>query len=198
MSVLDKNTIQKYLEDGKIAFSPELVPEQMQPHSIDLRLGYEFHIPRVWSFTDKGREIIQVDIDKENNNFEKLKLKKEQYFEIAPGEFIIGSTLEKIELNTYDIMGVLYPRSSVNRRGLSVDLTGIIDTGYHGRLFIPIKNTTQSQIIKIHPEERFVQVVFSRLVNELTKQEAMKHGTKKPKYHQKTSTLKFEFKPDER
>jgi len=196
MSVLDKNTIKKYLDEKKIIFNPEIIQAQMQPHSIDLRLGYEFMIPTTWEISDKGREIIRVDIDKVNNNFEKIILKKGQYFEIAPEEFIIGTTLEKIELNSYDIMGVLYPRSSINRRGLTVDLTGVVDTGYHGKLFIPIKNTTASQVIRIYPEERFVQIVFETLTQKITKNEAMKHGITKPKYQQEGDEINFSYKPD--
>ncbi|HEX9804223.1 MAG TPA: hypothetical protein VGA67_00925, partial [Candidatus Dojkabacteria bacterium] len=96
-----------------------------------------------------------------------------------------------------DVMAVLYPRSSINRRGLSVDLTGIIDTGYHGHLFIPIVNTTTSQIIRIYPGERFVQVVFHTLTKELSLEESMKHGVNPPKYHQNLKNKKFSaFVPD--
>jgi deoxycytidine triphosphate deaminase len=57
----------------------------------------------------------------------------------------------------------LYPRSSVNRKGLSVDLTGIIDSGYEGPLTLPIRNNTRSQVIQLHPGERICQVVFEEL-----------------------------------
>ena len=62
-----------------------------------------------------------------------------------------------------DLMAILYPRSSVNRKGLSVDLTGIIDSGYEGPLTLPIRNNTRSQVIQLHPGERFCQVVFEEL-----------------------------------
>ena len=38
-------------------------------------------------------------------------------------------------------------RSSVNRRGISVDLTGIIDAGYEGQLIIPIRNNTTHMLL---------------------------------------------------
>ena len=60
-------------------------------------------------------------------------------------------------------MGMLYPRTSVNRRGLAVDLTGIIDSGYKGYLMFPIHNNTSSQVIRLYPGERICQVIFERL-----------------------------------
>jgi dCTP deaminase len=75
----------------------------------------------------------------------------------------MGFTLEKVHIKSNTLMGVLYPRSSVNRRGLAVDLTGIVDTGYEGQLMIPIHNTTSMQVIRLYPGERICQLVFERL-----------------------------------
>jgi deoxycytidine triphosphate deaminase len=60
-------------------------------------------------------------------------------------------------------MAILYPRSSVNRRGLSVDLTGIVDSGYSGNLLIPLRNNTSAQVIRLYPGERFCQLVFEQI-----------------------------------
>lgn len=46
---------------------------------------------------------------------------------------------------------------------MSVDLTGIIDAGYEGRLIIPVRNNTKSQTIRVYPGERFCQLVFEEL-----------------------------------
>jgi deoxycytidine triphosphate deaminase len=94
--------------------------------------------------------------------FDVIELEEGQYFELLPGEHISVSSLETIKLPK-DIMAVLYPRSSVSRRGLAVDLTGIIDAGYEGQLMIPIRNNTLSQVIRVYPGERFCQVVFGKL-----------------------------------
>ena len=194
MAVFSKYTIKKYISNGKLAFSPSLVPEQFQPHSIDLRLGYDFYIPKLWHLTDKGREVISVDMSKPADNFEYIKLSRGQFFDLAPGEFIIGVTLEKVIFNSLDYMGVLYPRSSINRRGLSVGLTGIIDVGYKGTLFIPIRNQTTNQIIRILPEERFVTIVLYSLDTPLTEKDARQHGVRPPKYHNSQGFVGY--KPD--
>ncbi|MCK5460867.1 2'-deoxycytidine 5'-triphosphate deaminase [Candidatus Gracilibacteria bacterium] len=183
--ILTRHEIRKLIEEGGLKFEPNLDGFQNQPHAVDLRLGTVFYIPKVWKLTTSGREVLTVDaMEGEGDNFEKIELIPGQYFDLAPGESIIASTLEKIELHAPDIMGILYPRSSINRRGLSVDLTGIIDTFYCGNLMIPILNKTTAQIIRIYPGERICQVVFHKLIQELGKEDAMKHGKNSAKYHQ--------------
>lgn len=183
--ILTRHEIRNLIETGKLKFDPVLDGFQNQPHAVDLRLGTVFYLSKIWKLTDKGREILTVDVTEcAGENFEKIELKPGQYFDLAPGESIIASTLERIELHAPDIMGVLYPRSSINRRGLSVDLTGIIDTFYCGNLMIPILNKTASQIIRIYPGERICQVVFHKLTQNLEKAEAMIHGKSTAKYHE--------------
>ena len=183
--ILTRHEIAQLIVDGSLNFEPALDGFQNQPHAVDLRLGTHFYIPKIWKLSDKGREIISVDVtESAGDNYEKIDLQPGQYFDLAPGESIIASTLERIELKAPDLMGILYPRSSINRRGLSVDLTGIIDTFYCGNLMIPILNKTTSQIIRIYPGERICQVVFHKLTQPLSQEEAMIHGKVAAKYHE--------------
>jgi dCTP deaminase len=178
MSVLSKKEILDRINKGDIKVKPGLDEFQIQAHAIDLRLGYTFMIPRLWHLTENGRESLKIDhFDKDRKEtFEVIELEKGQYFELLPGEFVLASTLETITWPE-DLMSVLYPRSSTNRRGLSVDLTGIVDAGYEGQLIIPLRNNTQTQSIKIYPGERFCQITFENLTSPSPKPD----GT----YHQK-------------
>ena len=182
--ILTRTDIEELINNKSLVFEPALDGFQNQPHAIDLRLGTIFYIPKIWKLTEKGREILTVDVtESAGDNYEQIELKPGQYFDLAPGESIIASTLEKVTLDVPDLMGILYPRSSINRRGLSVDLTGIIDTFYSGNLMIPILNKTTSQVIRIYPGERICQVVFHKLTNAIGKEEAMIHGKVAAKYH---------------
>lgn len=179
MSILTQRQILERIKSGSIVIEPSLDQFQLQAHAIDLRLGYTFLIPKQWHMTARGREALSFDYmnQKESNqNFEVIELEKGQMFELLPGEHVLASTLETITWPD-DVMSVLYPRSSTNRRGLSVDLTGIVDTGYSGQLIIPIRNNTLTQCITLYPGERFCQVTFEEL-SEPSKKEK---GT----YHQK-------------
>ena len=105
-----------------------------------------------------------------------MELEEGQYFELLPEEYILVSTLEAIKVPD-DLMAVLYPRSSTNRRGLSLDLTGIIDSGYEGQLTLPIRNNPHSQVLQLYPGERLCQIVFEELDRPVI--------ARKSKYHQR-------------
>ena len=170
MSVLTKKEILVKIKDKTLWFDPPLDKFQLQAHSIDLRIGFDFIIPRSWALTKEGRVALKVDYGENKKYLEVISLKPGQFFEILPGEFIGISTLEKVKIPE-GLMAVLYPRSSINRRGLSVDLSGIIDAGFEGNLLVPVRNNTTSQTIRIYPGERFCQVVLEDLSSQISKPE---------------------------
>lgn len=178
--ILTKTKIIEHIKKGGLKFSPGLDLFQLRPHAVDLRLGYTFLIPKSWRLSSKGREAMSMDhLDKKRPDyFDIVELEQGQYFEILPGEHVIVSTLEKITMPK-DVMAVLYPRSSVNRRGLSVDLTGIVDCGYSGQLAIPVRNNTSHQIIKLYPGERICQIVLQEIGEEID------DATRTNRYHGK-------------
>ena len=182
--ILTRKEIKTLIQKKDLCFEPGLDAFQNQPHAIDLRLGNVFYVPKIWKMTKQGRKVLMVDTTESvGNNFEKIELKMGQFFELAPGESVIASTLEKITLKAPDIMGVLYPRSSINRRGLTVDLTGIVDVHYAGHLMIPILNKTTSQIIRIYVGERVCQIVFQKLINTVSQKQGLLHGRLPAKYN---------------
>ena len=178
MSIITKQDIIARIKDGSISFKPNLDTFQLQGHSVDLRLGFTFMVPKMWHMTSKGRESLDIThFDKRNHDyFDVVELEQGQYFDLLPQEYILVSTLESMKVPK-DLMAVLYPRSSTNRKGLSLDLTGIIDAGYEGQLILPIRNNTRSQTVRLFPGERLCQIVFEELKNVV--------DTRESKYHQK-------------
>lgn len=178
MAVLNKDDITSYISSGEIVFNPQLDEFQLQAHSVDLRLGFTFLVPKTWHVTKKGREQLHMDYyaAKHPDYFDVVELEKGQFFDILPGEHILVSSLESVKIPN-DLMAVMYPRSSINRKGISVDQTGIVDSGYQGQLVIPIRNNTQSQAVRLYPGERFCQLVFEKLTAPV--------AARKSRYHQK-------------
>ncbi len=121
-------------------------------------------VPKTWHLTVNGRESLDItNFDKLNAQFfDVIELSQGQYFELLPGEYVIVSTLEKVKLAN-NLMGVLYPRSSTNRRGLSLDLTGLIDAGFEGPLTLPLRNNNREQTARLYPGERICQIVLEEL-----------------------------------
>ena len=103
MSVLIKTEILELIKQGKLSFTPGLDKWQVQPHSIDLRLGFTFLVPKLWVMTHKGREGVHVDhlTLKEGNNryFDVVELEEGQYFELLPREHVVGGSLEQIKMS---------------------------------------------------------------------------------------------------
>ncbi len=178
MAIINKRQILERIKKGDISFAPNLDKFQLQDHAVDLRLGFTFMLPKVWHLTTRGRESLDTtDFDKiSTHNFEVVELEQGQFFDLLPGEYILVSTLESIKVPD-DLMSILYPRSSTNRKGLSLDLTGIIDSGYEGQLTLPIRNNTKSQTVRLYPGERLCQIVFEELSEPVQ--------ARKSKYHKK-------------
>jgi len=201
MSILTRSEILGQIDSGGLVFSPALDQFQIQPHAIDLRLGYKFLIPRNWAVDEKGRRAIKVaidDVEAHREQFDEVQLQPGQYFELLPNEFVIGTSLERIELNSMNLMAILFPRTSTNRRGIDLSLSGIIDTGYKGHLIFPMKNEAGDQVIRVYPGERVCQVIFQELNQPLTPEEAQLHGLTAAKYSESGSQAFKLDKDDER
>ncbi|HWO07553.1 MAG TPA: dCTP deaminase [Candidatus Paceibacterota bacterium] len=176
MAVLTKDEIVQRVKDKEIVFTPGLDTFQLQAHAVDLRLGFTFLIPKAWQMTARGREAMMIDPLRDHGPeyFDVIELEQGQSFDLLPHEYVLVSTYETIKVPA-DLMAVLYPRSSVNRKGLSVDLTGIIDSGYEGPLTLPIRNNTHSQVIELHPGERICQIVFEQLTHPIEARKSRWH-----------------------
>lgn len=177
MAILTKHEILSRVEEKNIVFNPPLDNFQLQAHAVDMRLGFTFLIPKSWHLTKEGRVGLNIDYFSKLRPayFDTVELEQGQYFELLPGEHILVSTLESVSIPD-DLMAVLYPRSSTNRKGLSVDLTGIIDSGYTGQLVIPVRNNTLSQTVRLYPGERFCQIVFERLESVVKAEKSRYHN----------------------
>ncbi len=93
---------------------------------------------------------------------------------ILPGATVRFMTIEKVSLPD-DVMGIVYPRSSANRRGLNIHMTGVVDAGYSGKLTIPITNASDGPIAILHGE-RIASIVFHRLEDRATTRLSKYHG----------------------
>jgi dCTP deaminase len=184
MAILNKKEILEHISSGKLGLEPGADKFQVQPNSLDLRVGWTFYIPEQWQMTDAGRVAMRPDyLEKKanQNHFKLVKLKPGQYFEFLPNEFVIVSTLEKVSFKADNLIALLYPRSSMIRRGFVIE-SGLVDIGYQGHLTIPILNATP-HALRLYPGERACQLVFHTMSSGVDMAEAQMHGGAKAKYH---------------
>lgn len=80
---------------------------------------------------------------------------------LKPGEHVIAKSMEQVTLPNC-VMAVVYPRSSLNRSLVSLDMTGIVDAGYSGKLVLPLTNHS-SKPVHIYAGQRIASLVFHRL-----------------------------------
>lgn len=135
--LLSDGTLAKLLESGDIVVDP-LGPDAIQPSSIDLRLGEELRI-----FTDGGVEIVDPERQQELTIAKRIP---EQGFIVEPGEFLLGTTLEEVEVGDGYAMQFT-GKSSLARLGLTVHQTaGHIDAGFRGRVTLEVQNVNRKPL----------------------------------------------------
>lgn len=158
--ILSDKDIKEALKKGDISIEPLLDPEiQIQPSSVDLRLGNEF---RIFKYV----EMPYVDPQKKNNIeiTEVKSIKDNERFIVHPGDFLLGTTLEYIKVPN-NIVGRLEGRSSMGRLGLIIHSTaGYIDPGFEGKITLEISNLGKMPVA-LYPKMRICQIVFEKMTS---------------------------------
>ena len=154
-SVLSDGTILRLVEEGRIVIEP-WEPSHVQPASVDLRLGDSFRV-----FHNHRTTAIDLR-DPPTNLTEEVVCEEGEPFVIHPGEFVLGRTLEWVELPD-DIVARIEGKSSLGRLGLIVHATaGFVDPGWKGTLTLEITNLTRIPI-KLYPGLPIAQLSFMTL-----------------------------------
>lgn len=181
--ILSDRDIQRRLTEGSITITPAPDPEvQIQPASIDLRLGYDF---QAFNYTQ------QALIDPADAaTFEKLttlvQLGAGERFIVHPGEFVLGTTLERVEVPD-DLVARLEGRSSIGRLGIVIHSTaGYIDPGFKGTITLEISNLGRIAVA-LYPRMRICQIAFEEMSSPVAWRYGAKHSSKYQE--QRTTTI---------
>lgn len=156
MTILNDKTIKKYLNNEKIHITPPPTKKQIQPSSIDLRLGNTIQ-------TFKENNTLYLDTHKNINQYmQKQTIPENNKLIIHPHEFLLATTKEYIQLPD-DIVGRVEGRSSIGRLGLTIHVTaGYIDPGFQGTITLELYNMNKYSIA-IYPNQRICQLVLEEL-----------------------------------
>jgi dCTP deaminase len=163
--ILSDQDIKAKIENKQIKIDP--VPDlsvAVGTVSVDLRLGHEFMVYKTTS-----SPYIDVKNPKTFENLtEKVVKTEDEAFVIHPREFVLGATLEKIEL-PHDIAGRLEGKSSLGRLGIVIHSTaGKVDPGFKGNLVLEITNIGNLPIM-LYPGMRVCQLLFEQLSSPVSK-----------------------------
>jgi dCTP deaminase len=137
--VLSDRTIRRLLDEGRIGIEP-YEEELLQPSSVDVRVDRLFRVFRNsrYPFIDVKQEMEELT--------ELVEVDGEEAFILHPGEFVLGSTLERITLPD-DLVARLEGKSSLGRLGLLIHSTaGFIDPGWDGHVTLELSNVANLPI----------------------------------------------------
>ncbi len=155
MSVLSDRDIRAALDAGTVKVEP-YDPVDLQPSSVDLHLDHAFRVFR-------NNRYPYIDVRQPQPDLtELLRIEDEEPFILHPGEFVLGQTLEWVELPN-DLVARLEGRSSLGRLGLLIHSTaGYVDPGWKGNLTLELSNVANLPIA-LYAKMRIGQISFFKM-----------------------------------
>jgi len=139
MSVLSDRAIRAAMQAGRVRVDP-YDPACLQPSSVDLHLDREFRVFRNNRYPYIDVRQAQPDLT------ELVTIQDDEPFILHPGEFVLGQTLEWVELPD-DLVARLEGKSSLGRLGLLIHSTaGYVDPGWKGNLTLELSNVANLPI----------------------------------------------------
>jgi dCTP deaminase len=152
--IFSDRSIKQAIESGTIQIDPFEV-SYVQPSSVDLRVGDGFRV-----FVN--HKYSEIDPRSPQDDLTQLVEVGDDRFMLHPGEFVLGSTLERVKLGE-DVVARLEGKSSLGRLGLLIHSTaGFIDPGFEGHITLELSNVATLPIA-IYPGMRIGQISFYQM-----------------------------------
>jgi dCTP deaminase len=153
--ILSDRTLREQLAAGRIVLDP-FDENLIQPSSIDVRISHMFRV-----FRNHTAAVIDVKQDLTALT-ELVEISEDQAFMLHPGEFVLGSTLERLAVPD-DLVARIEGKSSLGRLGLLIHSTaGFIDAGFDGHITLELANVA-SLPITLYPGMKIGQVSFMQM-----------------------------------
>lgn len=147
--ILSDGEIQELIDQGKLRISP-LEPHQIQPASVDIRLGDTFCV-----IDDSARNIISLQDEI------RYKTIKNDSYVLLPGQFVLATTVENFGLPN-NLTAFVEGRSSLGRLGLFIQNAGWVDPGFEGEITLELYNASRFAI-ELQAGCRIGQLVFAKM-----------------------------------
>ncbi len=189
--ILSNIEIQKALDEGRLVIEPEPAPRRPEKgkycpydtHAVDLRLHGEIAVPQAgpyhYDVTERGTlsEVIA-------RNSRRISLTDENPYPLKPQQFILGRTLERIELpvnkGTPHLAARIEGKSSRARCGLMVHFTSpTVHPGWAGPLTLEMINLGP-QTILLRPAMHIAQLIVEEVRGEIFLNPSEFHGQSTP------------------
>ena len=147
--ILSDKTITRMLGEKSLVINP-VTEEQIQPASVDIRLGNSFSVVE-----DTPSGMITLD-----SQIRYKSITADTYL-ILPGQFVLASTMEYFELPN-NMTAFVEGRSSLGRMGLFIQNAGWVDPGFKGEITLELFNANRCAI-ELKAGRRIGQLVFAEM-----------------------------------
>ncbi|RGO82934.1 dCTP deaminase [Enterocloster bolteae] len=147
--ILSDRTLFKMLEAGTLSITP-LDKEQVQPASVDIRLGNTFSIVE-----DLSTGVITL---KDEVRYKTINT---DTYILLPGQFVLATTMEYVSLPD-NLTAFVEGRSSLGRLGLFIQNAGWVDPGFQGEITLELFNANRCAI-ELKAGRRVGQLVFAEM-----------------------------------
>lgn len=159
--ILSDRDLKKALQLKKIIINPfPDLSTQLSSCSIDLRLGNTFRVfdHSKYPYIDPFKKEMKEEVTRE------IHVLENQPFIIQPGDFVLGTTVEYIEVPD-DLTGRLEGRSSIGRLGVVIHSTAAnIECGFRGHIVLELANMGK-MAVALYPGMRICSVLFEELTS---------------------------------
>lgn len=147
--VLSDQTILNMLKNGTLKITP-LEAGQIQPASVDIRLGNTFSIVE-----DSSTGIVTLD-----HKIKYRTITSDTYL-LLPNQFVLATTMEYFDLPN-NLTAFVEGRSSLGRMGLFIQNAGWVDPGFQGEITLELYNANRCAI-ELKVGRRVGQLVFAQM-----------------------------------
>ena len=155
--ILSDRDIKSQLAAGRIIIDP-LDEACIQPSSIDVKVSNLFRV-----FRNHTAAVIDVKQDLTDLT-ELVEIEADGVFMLHPGEFVLGSTLERVGVPD-DLVARVEGKSSLGRLGLLIHSTaGFIDAGFDGHVTLELANVANLPIT-LYPGMKIGQISFMTMTS---------------------------------
>lgn len=146
--IISDKTIRDLLISGELGIDP-IEEIQIQPASVDIRLGKSFSIIKT------GNNVLKMDAPVEYHAI------TSETFLLLPKQFVLATTMEYFRLPD-NLTAFVEGRSSIGRLGLFIQNAGWVDPGFEGEITLELFNATD-HAIELFAGRRVGQLVFAQL-----------------------------------
>jgi dCTP deaminase len=145
--ILSDETLRTMMAEGSIVVEP-IEPYQLQPASIDLRLGRHF-----LKIDENTLESLSLD-----SELPYIQIEKDEIV-IPPHSFLLATTVERIRIPA-NVTAFVEGRSSIGRMGLFIQNAGWVDPGFEGTITLELFNANRLPL-RLASGRRICQIVFA-------------------------------------